>query len=81
MECNTPLGSDEKAVGDYRTCWATVKASLTFLTAFHHLWLPPAFFRTWDVSEESDEPVEASHARDVADVVSSIIAQSTSDGE
>jgi hypothetical protein len=58
-----------------------VKASLTFLTAFHHLWLPPAFYRTWHVSEESDEPVEASHARDVADVVSSIIAQSTSDGE
>jgi hypothetical protein len=58
-----------------------MKAGLTFLTAFHHLCLPPALFRTWRVSEESDEPVEASHARDVADVVSSVIAQSTSDGE
>jgi hypothetical protein len=41
VKCDAPFGSDEKAVGGYRPCWATVKAGSTILAPFHHLWLSP----------------------------------------
>lgn len=56
-------------------------ASLTLFAKFHHLRFSPCVFLTWYVRIEGYELMEATHARDIGDIINSILSQSASNSQ
>jgi hypothetical protein len=75
---NTPFGVEQKTIrrdGARRTAPTT---GITVFASLHHLYFPPVIFLAGQIRVEADQLEETPHAWNIADVVSSIRAESTS---
>ena len=69
---DTFFSTEQKTIGRYGASWTGLAAGVTVLTALHKFDLSPVVLETRLVGVNSYKLKKASHARDVAYVISSV---------